>query len=120
MTNETVPAVEEAPCLVCGAAPGHDAGCPIEKACPNCGDVTGRACDRCANYGAHGGACVHASEQMRSLLARYGVRSENGLVRKIRDEYERETGERPIRVVAEVILDGMLEAEYQRIEGGSR
>ena len=59
------------------------------------------------------------SEQKRRLLERYGVTTERALVRAIQDEYEQETGERPVRVVAEIILDEMLEAEFQRIEGGA-
>lgn len=60
------------------------------------------------------------SEQMKRLLESYGVTTERALVGKIQDEYEEETGERPIRVAAEVILDEKLEAEFQRIEGAGR
>lgn len=60
------------------------------------------------------------SEQMDNLLRAYGVQTEAQLVRAIQDEYELETNERPTKRVAQVILDRMLEAEYQRIEGGGR
>ena len=63
------------------------------------------------------------SPQMVNLMRRYRVTSQAALVRAIRDEYTAETcepGERPVSLAtAEVILDRMLEAEYQRIAGGA-
>jgi hypothetical protein len=59
------------------------------------------------------------SEQLIRLLARYGVRTQRELLRAIRDEYTVETGERYTLLDAELMLDGMLEAEYQRIAGGA-
>ncbi|MGV0985053.1 MAG: hypothetical protein ACOYB2_10890 [Limnohabitans sp.] len=60
-----------------------------------------------------------AVDQMQSLKAQYGVTTKRDLVRAIADEFALETGERRSVVMAEVMLDGMLEAEYQRIEGGA-
>ena len=57
---------------------------------------------------------------MKSLMAKYGVTTQRDLLRKIAAEYTQETGERFTQADAAVMLDGMLEAEYQRIEGGSR
>ena len=57
------------------------------------------------------------SAQMARLLYRYSVRTEAELVRAIRDEHIRETGERFTLLDAELMLDGMLEAEYQRLNG---
>jgi hypothetical protein len=62
---------------------------------------------------------MSVSEQMANLRARYKVRNEKELIRAIRAEYERETGERFTLRDAAVILDQMLEAEYQRIAGGA-
>lgn len=64
---------------------------------------------------------VHSSqsEQLRHLIHRYGVDTDAQLLRAIQKGEEVETGERPSKVVAEVILDRMLEAEYQRIAGGA-
>lgn len=59
------------------------------------------------------------SQQMTNLLTRYGVTTERNLIRAIRDEYATETGVRYTLAEAAVILDHMLEAEYQRIEGGA-
>jgi hypothetical protein len=59
------------------------------------------------------------SPQMRSLLKRYGVTTERALIRAIRDEYNRECvedGEEKYTLfTAELMLDEMLEAEYQRL-----
>lgn len=59
------------------------------------------------------------SEQMRRLLDRYDVMSEQMLLVAIRKEYEQETGEQYSETEIMVILDRMLEAEYQRIAGGA-
>lgn len=59
------------------------------------------------------------SPQMTRLLERYGVTSERDLLRAIRDEYLEETDERLTLRVCGVLLDQMLEAEYQRIAGGA-
>lgn len=56
---------------------------------------------------------------MNNLKQRYGVTTQRDLLRAIRDEYARETGEPYTLFDAELMLDGMLEAEYQRIEGGA-
>ena len=58
------------------------------------------------------------SEQMERLLKNYKVTTEKQLLREIAKEYSRETGEKFTVRDAELMLDGMLEAEYQRIEGG--
>ena len=58
------------------------------------------------------------SEQMERLLKNYNVTTEKQLLREIAKEYSRETGEKFTVRDAELMLDGMLEAEYQRIEGG--
>jgi hypothetical protein len=58
------------------------------------------------------------SPQMAKLLERYKVTSEKALIKAIRDEYREETGSCTL-VEASYLLDGMLEAEYQRIEGGA-
>jgi hypothetical protein len=57
------------------------------------------------------------SAQMTALKERYAVTTKAALVRAIQDEYERETDDRPSRDVAAVLLDQMLDAEFQRIEG---
>jgi hypothetical protein len=59
------------------------------------------------------------SRQMLNLLGRYGAANERQLLRAIAKEYTEETGERHTLRDAEALLDGMLEAEYQRIEGGA-
>lgn len=59
------------------------------------------------------------SPQMASLKRRYRVTTKRALLRAIADEYTRETGEKYTLRDADLILDGMLEAEYQRIEGGA-
>ena len=59
------------------------------------------------------------SPQMASLQARYGAATKAGLLRAIRDDYNRECGEGFTIRDAEMMLDGMLEAEYQRIAGGA-
>ena len=59
------------------------------------------------------------SAQMTALKAQYGVSTQRALVQAIADEFARETGERRSVRTAEVLLDGMLEAEYQKIEGGA-
>lgn len=59
------------------------------------------------------------SEQLDNLLRGYGVTTERELVLAIQREYAGETGEEVTIADAEVILDGMLEAEYQRIAGGA-
>ena len=40
-------------------------------------------------------------------------------IRAIQDEFEQETGERPSRAVAEVLLDQRADAEFHRREGGA-
>jgi hypothetical protein len=59
---------------------------------------------------------------MVNLMRRYRVTTRAALVRAIRDNYTAETcepGERPVSLAtAEVLLDRLLEAEYQRIAGG--
>jgi len=57
------------------------------------------------------------SPQMTGLMGRYGVTTQAALLRAVRDEWTRETGERYTIRDAELMLDGMLEAEYQRLEG---
>jgi hypothetical protein len=59
------------------------------------------------------------SPQMVNLLRRYRVKTEKELIRAIRNEWSEETGTRYTEADAAVILDQMLEAEYQRIEGGA-
>lgn len=59
------------------------------------------------------------SEQMRRLLDRYDVTNEQDLLIAIRKDYEQETGEQYSETEIMVILDRMLEAEYQRIAGGA-
>jgi hypothetical protein len=59
------------------------------------------------------------SEQVDRVMAQYGVTTEKALIRAVRDEYTRETGERFTLKDAELMLDGMYEAEYQRIAGGA-
>jgi hypothetical protein len=59
------------------------------------------------------------SPQMQNLLRRYDVANERALNKAVREEYARETGERFSVAVADVLIDQMLEAEYQRIEGGA-
>jgi hypothetical protein len=56
---------------------------------------------------------------MTSLMRRYHVTTERALLRAIRDDWTTNTGERYTLRDAELMLDGMLEAEYQRIEGGA-
>jgi hypothetical protein len=58
------------------------------------------------------------SPQMANLLKRYRVRTEKELIRMIRNEYLEETGSCTL-LEAEGLLEQMLEAEYQRIEGGA-
>ena len=61
------------------------------------------------------------SEQMQNLLKRFGVTTEAELLEAIAQDQATET-EEPIedmRAIAGVLLDRMLEAEYQRIEGGA-
>lgn len=62
-----------------------------------------------------------ASPQMQRLMASYGVTSERALIRAIRDELIEETwepgdGPKPTLRDAELQLDGMLEATYQRMQ----
>jgi hypothetical protein len=59
------------------------------------------------------------SKQVDRVMAQYGVTTEKALIRAVRDEYTRETGERFTLRDAELMLDGMYEAEYQRIAGGA-
>lgn len=40
-------------------------------------------------------------------------------IRAIQDEYEQETGERPSRATAAVLLDRIADAEYERRAGGA-
>lgn len=58
------------------------------------------------------------SEQMDRLMRRYSVTTEQELIRAIAEEYTVETGEFHSLADAELMLDGMLEAEYQKIAGG--
>jgi hypothetical protein len=61
------------------------------------------------------------SQQMTNLLRRYHVDTEPELLDAIARE-DAEMFDMPLadaRSIADVILDGMLEAEYQRIEGGA-
>lgn len=66
-----------------------------------------------------------ASPQMQNLLNRYGVATEPALLQAIADELNEECwdpadGEDPFTAAdAGLMLDGMLEAEYQRIAGGA-
>jgi hypothetical protein len=60
---------------------------------------------------------------MRRLLDRYEVTTQRALIRAIRDELIEETweegdGPKPTLLTAELMLDGMLDAEYERIAGG--
>ena len=59
------------------------------------------------------------SQQMENLLKRYNVTTEKELIKKIAKEWTEETGVRTPLYIAEIYLDQMLEAEYQRIEGGA-
>lgn len=59
------------------------------------------------------------SEQERRIRIRYGVESRRALLAAIRDDFAAETGERYTLRDADLLLDGMLEAEYQRIESGA-
>lgn len=59
------------------------------------------------------------SEQMDNLKARYGVTTKQRLIWAIMVEQRAETGEAVTLRDAELLLDGMLEAEYQRIAGGA-
>lgn len=59
------------------------------------------------------------SQQFQNLLDRYGVTTKRDLLRAIAREYTEETGERHTQADAELLLDPMLEAEYQRIAGGA-
>ena len=56
---------------------------------------------------------------MENLLRRYGVENERDLLKAIAKEWTEETGVRYTLDDANFLLDGMLEAEYQRIEGGA-
>jgi hypothetical protein len=56
---------------------------------------------------------------MANLMKRYQVTTERELLRAIVREYQAETGSRYSLREASIILDEMLEAEYQRIEGGA-
>ena len=55
------------------------------------------------------------SPQMASLMRRYHVTNQRALLRAIAAEYSEETGERFTQFDASLMLDGMLEAEYQRL-----
>lgn len=59
------------------------------------------------------------SQQMRNLKRQYNVKTEEELLRAVQVEWSEETGEYVTPREAEVILDHLLEAEYQRIEGGA-
>jgi hypothetical protein len=59
------------------------------------------------------------SQQMANLLKRYHVTTEKELIKAIRDEFTIETGHKYGLQEASILLDQMLEAEYQRIEGGA-
>lgn len=60
-----------------------------------------------------------ASAQTLAVMARYQVTTERALLRAIAAEFTRETGERYTIADAGLMLDGMLEAEYQRLAGGA-
>jgi hypothetical protein len=57
--------------------------------------------------------------QMTNLLSRYGVTTRRNLLAAIAKEYREETGEAFSRAAVEVMLDEMLDAERERIEGGA-
>ncbi len=59
------------------------------------------------------------SEQLIRLMARYGVSTEVALLRAIRDDEADMTGYRMSLSAAAVVMDRMLEAEYQRGESGA-
>lgn len=61
------------------------------------------------------------SPQMQNLLRRYGVETEEALLEAIAQDQATETESdiEDMRAIADVLLDRMLEAEYQRIEGGA-
>jgi hypothetical protein len=63
------------------------------------------------------------SRQLQNMFIRYGVDSEKELLQRLAEEYTEMTldpGDPPYRARdMEAILDQMLEAEYQRIEGGA-
>jgi len=63
------------------------------------------------------------SPQMANLMARYSVTNQKDLVRAIRDEFNLmcvDVDEEPFTLAwAENMLDQLLEAEYQRIQGGA-
>lgn len=59
------------------------------------------------------------SSQMVHLKKYFNVSTEAELLKAIQEDYERETGWRPSKDVAEALLDRLLEAEYQRIAGGA-
>jgi hypothetical protein len=59
------------------------------------------------------------SPQVQSVYDQYGVRTMPELLRAVRDEYALETGEPFTLRDADLMLDGMFEAEFQKIEGGA-
>lgn len=61
------------------------------------------------------------SEQMNNLLRRFGVTTEEALLEAIAQDDAENTdlSIEDARLIAPVVLDRMLEAEYQRIEGGA-
>jgi hypothetical protein len=97
------------------------ADAPVTKATVNNG--LGRTVARQARAEAKAARVVVAPEvvspQMAALLARYEVVDEAALLKAIAAEERKETGSRVSKDVAQVLLDRMLEAEYQRIEGGA-
>jgi hypothetical protein len=65
-------------------------------------------------------ATVHVaqSEQLRNLIKRYSVDTEKQLAKAIGKGIATETGAPRDAKLDDIFLDQMLEAEYQRIEGG--
>lgn len=64
-----------------------------------------------------------ASQQLTNLMQRFGVTTRKDLLQAIADDYTDnccDPGDEPFRAEdMEPTLDEMLEAEYQRIEGGA-
>lgn len=58
------------------------------------------------------------SPQMTRLMVSYGVATERDLVRAIARESTEMTGVRTSLVTASIILDGMLDATYERMASG--
>jgi hypothetical protein len=58
------------------------------------------------------------SEQYLRVKARYDVKTYRELLGAIRAEWKLETGQTITYAVADVLLDRMCEAEYQRMQAG--